>query len=92
MKTGERIINLERLFNIREGLSIKDDTLPRRFLEEPLPEGPSKGHICELQPMMRDYYRLRKWDSNTGRPHVSKLKELGIASESTNSKNGLPVT
>jgi len=83
MRVGERINNLERAFNVRQGLTSNDDTLPERFLKEPLPEGPSKGQICELQPMLEEYYQLRGW-SNGGVPTSEKLEELhlsGIADE-----------
>ena len=52
--TGERIVNLERLFIAREGITRTDDTLPHRFLEEPLgpPTSPSAGSIVELEPML----------------------------------------
>jgi aldehyde:ferredoxin oxidoreductase len=63
LKIGERIYNLERLYNNRAGFTIKDDTLPKRFLEEPMPEGPSKGHVVRLGEMLPEYYRLRGWDS-----------------------------
>ncbi|MCJ7682779.1 MAG: hypothetical protein MUO68_00635 [Desulfobacteraceae bacterium] len=43
--SGERIINLERLFLIRAGFGSKDDSLPKRFTREPLPDGPAKGHV-----------------------------------------------
>jgi aldehyde:ferredoxin oxidoreductase len=49
-KIGERIINIKKAFNTREGFTRKDDTLLKRFLENPLPDGPSKGHICDLEP------------------------------------------
>ncbi|MGQ9624174.1 MAG: aldehyde ferredoxin oxidoreductase family protein [Candidatus Bathycorpusculaceae bacterium] len=76
-KTGERIYNLERAFNIREGLTRADDTLPKRLLEEPLPEGPAKGHVVNLEPLLEAYYKFRGWDNN-GRPTPEKLKELGL--------------
>jgi len=77
---GERIVNLERLFIAREGITRKDDTLPRRFLEEPLPEGsgPSTGSVLELEPMLDEYYRARGWDVETGLPTREKLKELRL--------------
>ena len=79
--TGERIVNLERLFNAREGLARKDDTLPWRFLNEPLPEGnPSAGAVVELEPMLDEYYRARGWDVATGQPTDKKLTELGLMS------------
>jgi aldehyde:ferredoxin oxidoreductase len=82
-QVGERIVNLERLFNAREGLGRADDTLPRRFLDEPLGEasGPSAGAVLELEPMLDEYYRVRGWDLDTGLPMPSKLAELGLAEE-----------
>jgi aldehyde:ferredoxin oxidoreductase len=76
---GERIVNLERLFNARQGLTRAEDTLPRRFLEEPLAEGnPSAGAVLRLQPMLDEYYRARGWDVETGLPTEGKLRELGL--------------
>jgi aldehyde:ferredoxin oxidoreductase len=79
-RIGERIVNLERLFIAREGITRQDDTLPRRFLEEPLPEGsgPSTGSVLELEPMLDEYYRARGWDVQTGLPTREKLEELGL--------------
>ncbi len=78
---GERIVNLERMFIAREGITRKDDTLPKRFLEEPLPEGsgPSTGSVLELETMLDEYYKARGWDLETGLPTVEKLEELGLA-------------
>lgn len=65
---ARRIITFERRFNIREGFSRKDDTLPSRLLNEPLPEGMAEGKRIDcLDRMLNDYYRLRGWDEN-GRP------------------------
>jgi aldehyde:ferredoxin oxidoreductase len=77
-RIGERIVNLNRMFNVREGITRKDDTLPERLLREPAPEGPPKGHVVELEYMLDEYYRLRGWDTRTGIPTRSKLKELGL--------------
>jgi len=79
-RIGERIVNLERLFIAREGITRADDTLPRRFLEEPLPEGggSSAGSVLELEPMLDEYYRARGWDVETGLPTEEKLSELGL--------------
>ncbi|HEA65514.1 hypothetical protein LCGC14_1575910 [marine sediment metagenome] len=77
LKTGERIWNLERLFNLKAGFTAKDDTLPKRFLEEPLAEGPSKGNVCKLEKMKQEYYQLRGWDDQ-GVPTEKKLRELGL--------------
>jgi len=76
-KTGERIYNLERMYLIREGFSRKDDTLPHRLLEEPMPEGPAKGHTVNLAPMLDAYYESRGWDQD-GKPTKEKLTELGL--------------
>ncbi len=77
MKTGERIFNLERLFNLKAGLTAEDDTLPRRMLEEPMPEGPAKGIAVHLREMLPEYYRVRGW-SPQGVPTQRKLEELGL--------------
>jgi aldehyde:ferredoxin oxidoreductase len=76
-RIGERIYNLERLFNLREGFSNKDDTLPPRFLNQPLKEGASKNHIVPLKNMLEQYYFVRGWDEK-GIPTQEKLKELKI--------------
>jgi aldehyde:ferredoxin oxidoreductase len=76
-KLGETIFTLERMFNLAAGLSAKDDTLPKRFLKEPMPEGPAKGQVFEQDQLLPDYYRLRGWDDK-GIPGVDKLEELGI--------------
>ncbi|UCE05086.1 MAG: aldehyde ferredoxin oxidoreductase family protein [bacterium] len=77
MKVGERIVNLERLYNLREGFTRKDDTLPKRLLEEPVKEGPSRGRTVNLESMLDEYYQFRGWDQN-GVPGEKKLKELGL--------------
>ncbi len=77
-KIGERIVNLQRAFNIREGISRKDDVLPDRFTETPAPEGADKGHIVELEKMLEEYYDLRGWDVKTGLIPKKKLYELGL--------------
>ncbi|MGE4413456.1 MAG: aldehyde ferredoxin oxidoreductase C-terminal domain-containing protein, partial [Candidatus Caldatribacteriota bacterium] len=80
MQIGERIWNLERLFNLKAGFSRKDDTLPPRILKEPIKSGPSKGEIEELDKMLADYYKVRGWD-NDGVPGEGKLKELELVVE-----------
>ena len=47
------------------------------MLEEPLPEGPAKGHTVNLEPMLDGYYGFRGWDSD-GKPTKEKLQELGL--------------
>ena len=77
MKAGERIWMLQRTFNVRMGIRRKDDTLPRRFLEEPMVEGAAKGQIVELEPMLREYYVERGLDDE-GKPRKEKLMELNL--------------
>jgi len=78
LKIGERVWNLERLFNLKAGLSGKDDTLPPRILHEGIPEGPAKGMVGKLHEMLPEYYKLRGWDG-AGVPTKAKLKELALA-------------
>lgn len=77
LKAGERIWNLERLFNLKAGFTKADDTLPDRLLKEPLPNGPGKGRVVELDTMLREYYEARGWDEN-GIPTADKLSELAL--------------
>jgi len=77
IKVGERVWNLERLYNLREGFTRQDDTLPPRLLDEPIAEGPSKGWVNKLEPMLAEYYRGRGWDEN-GVPKTEKLKDLSL--------------
>jgi aldehyde:ferredoxin oxidoreductase len=83
IKTGERIWNLIRMFNTREGFTARDDTLPRRILAEPLPSGVAKGHKLKqatLSYMLNKYNELRGWDKSTGIPTEGKLRELKLDS------------
>jgi aldehyde:ferredoxin oxidoreductase len=77
-KVGERVWNLERLYNNREGFTARDDTLPPRLLTEAPVDGPSKGWVSHLEPMLKEYYRTRGWDEN-GQPTPKKLIDLGLA-------------
>jgi aldehyde:ferredoxin oxidoreductase len=77
LEAGERIYNLERMFLLKAGLTKKDDTLPARMLTEPLPEGPGKGHVADLEEMLPEFYRLRGWDED-GIPTADTLKALRI--------------
>ena len=77
LRIGERIWNLEKLFNQRAGFSEKDDTLPDRLLREPMPGGPASGKIVPLDEMRKEYYRLRGWDGQ-GRPTKETLAALGL--------------
>ncbi|MEM3379858.1 MAG: aldehyde ferredoxin oxidoreductase family protein [Fervidicoccaceae archaeon] len=78
LKIGERIWNAERLFNLRAGMKPQEeDTLPKRFLEEPAPNGPNKGRVVRLKEMLPRYYALRGW-TQEGLIPEDKLKELEL--------------
>jgi aldehyde:ferredoxin oxidoreductase len=84
IKAGERIINIERMYNYRLGLNRKDDQLPTRFLKEAATvydletgEPLKKGLTVNLEYMLDRYYRLRNWNED-GVPTVAKLEELGL--------------
>jgi aldehyde:ferredoxin oxidoreductase len=77
MKAGDRIWNMERLFNLKSGLSAKDDTLPPRMLKDPMPAGPCKGEVNKLDQMLPEYYALRGWGKD-GVPTKEKKAELGL--------------
>jgi len=79
-RVGERIINLERLFNVREGVRRAQDVLPWKVMHEPIPDGPSAGMHCppaELSAMLDEYYALRGWDAE-GVPTAGRLAALGL--------------
>ncbi len=83
LKAGERIWNVEKLFNLREGLTKEDDTLPERLFSEPIKNGPSKGEVYDKEEFFKlrsRYYRIRGWDED-GIPTFEKLKELGLDNE-----------
>lgn len=81
-RIAERICNLRRAFNVREGLGPKDDTLPNRILKEPVPDGPSKGQVVNLKVMLRDYYKLRKWpNGNLTRKTLTGVGLADVADE-----------
>ena len=83
-KAGERISNLARLFNIREGLTRKDDNLPPRIMKDPIPGGVAKGSLitqAEMDVLLDGYYEARGW-SKSGVPTWEKLEELGLTAYS----------
>ncbi|MBP2146995.1 aldehyde:ferredoxin oxidoreductase [Methanofollis sp. W23] len=77
MAIGERIWNMERVFNLKNGYTAADDTLPPRLLNDPIPRGPAKGRVSRLPEMLPEYYKVRGWDEQ-GVPTQEKLKELGL--------------
>lgn len=82
MVMGERIYTLERLFNVRDGLSRQDDAYPERFTAEPLLKaGPAEGQVIRnIDGMLDEYYQVRGWDQR-GVPTRGKLAELGLELE-----------
>jgi aldehyde:ferredoxin oxidoreductase len=76
LQAGERIINLQRAFACREGMSRKDDTLPKRLVT-PLPDGGAAGKAADLDFQLNEYYQLRGWDNN-GIPTKERLELLGL--------------
>jgi len=76
--TGERIWNLERMFNMRAGFTKADDTLPKRVMEEPAPSGAGKGKVAEIGKMLPEYYELRGWTPD-GEPTTQTLSRLGLS-------------
>ena len=77
LKIGERTNNLVRLFNLREGLTRAEDTLPKRVLKESLKEGPARGRVVDLESMLSEYYFVRGWDEE-GVPKQETLKRLDL--------------
>jgi aldehyde:ferredoxin oxidoreductase len=81
LQAGERIYNLEKLFNYREGFTRADDVIPDRFFEEPLTVGEKKGAVLtrdQFKTMMDDFYTKRGWDLKTSKPGAAKLKSLKL--------------
>lgn len=79
-KIGERVHNIEKAFNVREGMTRKDDAPPERFFT-PIKSGPGKGERLDkekFEKMLSEYYKFRGWDAKTGLPKRVKLEELGL--------------
>jgi aldehyde:ferredoxin oxidoreductase len=74
---AERISNLRRCFNVREGVTRAQEQLHPRFTTEPMPDGPAKGRVCNLDPMLNDYYDVRGW-TRDGLPTRKALNRLGL--------------
>lgn len=76
LKIGDRIYNLERLYNLKTGMDGSADVLPKRF-QDPIPDGPHKGLKTDITKMLKEYYEKRGWDQK-GIPTADKLNELGL--------------
>jgi aldehyde:ferredoxin oxidoreductase len=77
---GKRVIDIERMFNMREGISRKDDTLPKRYFDDPMRLGITKGHRIDrtkFEQMLSRYYKLRGWD-NEGLVKPERVREIEV--------------
>jgi aldehyde:ferredoxin oxidoreductase len=80
LKVGERHANMARIFNLREGFTARDDTLPNRFFR-PMEGGTLKGKKIdkkEFSSAVETYYEMMGWDPETGAPKKAKLAELDL--------------
>lgn len=80
LKIAERVFNLQRCFNIREGVRRRDDMIPKRVREVPAfgPFSRKEAAIVNYEGMLDEYYETRGWDKKTGIPTRKKLEELGL--------------
>ena len=78
LRIGERVVTMEKMFNLRFGATADADTLPEKFLKEPIAEGPSAGAMVDLKPMVRDFYSKMGWDEQ-GVPLPDTLKAMGLS-------------
>jgi len=78
LAVGERILNLERLFNFQQGAGAADDRLPERFRLEGLSDDPNRGATVDVEPMVRQFYSAMGWDDE-GRPKPETLRKLGLS-------------
>ncbi|MGD0826496.1 MAG: aldehyde ferredoxin oxidoreductase family protein [Desulfobaccales bacterium] len=81
LKVSEKVRNLERMFDVRQGLTRKDDDLPKKFFEVPLSKGKFAGEVLDrakFEKMKDEYYEIRGWNKETGIPTREKLVELGL--------------
>ena len=76
-RIGERIFNLENLFNLRHGKGTPKDSIPEMFQKTPLVDGVVRGARVNMKPLLDDFYKVMGWDSQ-GRPTRQKLEELGL--------------
>lgn len=82
LQAGERICNLERLFNLREGFTRQDDSLPRRLVNEAVKATDGQLHVVDLERLLDDYYAARGWDED-GVPLPGTLDQLGLDDDRT---------
>ncbi|MHB8992980.1 MAG: aldehyde ferredoxin oxidoreductase C-terminal domain-containing protein, partial [Chloroflexota bacterium] len=89
LAVGERVLNLERLFNLRHGATTGDDRLPAHFLRDGLPDSPNQGQTVELEPMVQQFYAAMGWDAE-GRPTPERLRQLGLDLQRFAERFGVP--
>lgn len=77
MTAGERIFNLKRMYNVKCGITRKDDTIPERVLRQPRTEGGAKGNLPPMESMLEEYYPARGWDSDWV-PLRETIEKLGL--------------
>jgi aldehyde:ferredoxin oxidoreductase len=77
-RTAERICNLRRCFNAREGHTRKNEQLHPRFTQEAMPDGPARGQKVKLDIMLDEYYEFRGWNKKNGLPFASTLRKVGL--------------
>ncbi|MCK4432962.1 MAG: aldehyde ferredoxin oxidoreductase, partial [Methanomicrobia archaeon] len=77
LKTGERIWNLTKIFNVKNGVTRKDETIPKRIMEETLEIDEARIGKDTFEKMLDEYYKMRGWDEN-GIPKKEKLRELNL--------------
>lgn len=81
LKVGERVFNLQRMFNVREGFRRGDDMIPKRVMRKPafgLYVDEERCAIKDFDGMLDEYYEARGWDIKTGVPSQKKLQDLGV--------------
>jgi len=76
LEVGERIYNIERMFNKAAGMKPEDDSLPKRLTEEPISNGPSQGQVSQIAITLPEYYKVRGWEN--GFPTQETLERLGL--------------
>jgi aldehyde:ferredoxin oxidoreductase len=74
---GERLVHMEKIFNIRRGSNIGHDSLPELFLKSPIEQGPIRGRKVNLKPMIQEFYRCMGWDES-GRPTAKILQRFSL--------------
>jgi len=82
LEMGERVINLERAYAVRAGSTRRNDTLPKRFIEEGFRGGGSARVVVPIEQMLDQYYEAQGWDTDTGIPTSATLDRLGLSKES----------